>query len=856
MYHLVQRRRDQAGEAHHVRADFLGGVENALGRRHHAEVVDLEIVALQHHADDVLADVVDVALHRGEHDLASAARFAVLLRLDERHQMRHRPLHHAGALHHLRQEHLAGAEQVADRVHAVHQRPLDHVDGPRRGQPRLLGIVDDVAVDAFHQRMAQPFGDRQAAPLGVVRRGGALPGAAVALRRLEQALGGVGAAIQHRVFHRLLEVGGNLVVDGELAGVDDAHGEPGVDGVVEEDRVDGFAHAVVAAKRERDVADAAGGVNEREALLRPAHGVDEVAPVAVVFLDAGGDGEDVGVEHDVFGREAGLFHQQPVAAFDDLLAPRKGIGLAALVEGHHHRRGAVAPAQPRLFQERFLAALEADRVDDALALHAAQAGFDHVPVAGVDHHRHAGDVRLGHGEVEEAPHRRHAVRHPFVHVHVDDLGAVLHLLAGDVQRCGEVAGLHQAAELRRAGHVGALADVHEQRLVVDAQRLQAGEREAGARCRQRARLGPGSAFGQGADVFRRGAAAAADEIHPAARDEVADGLRHLLGGLVVAAEGIGQASVRMYAHESAGDLRQLLHVRTQRLGTQGAVQADDQRLGVAHGVPERFRRLPGERASAGVGDRAGDHHRQALAVLEQFVESEQRRLGVQRVEHRLDHDEVRAAVDQPARRFPVRDDEFLEGDVAGARIAHVRGNARRAVGGAEHAGHPARASGAGRGIRRPSGDGGGGEVQFLGQVFQPVVGLGDARGGEGVGLDDVRAGVEIGAMDCLHDVRARQRQHIAVALQRRVVAGEALAAVVRLLQAVGLLHGADRAVEHQHALGERLGQGMVRIERQAYSSGVAATARESTRPARRRLGDSRQLQVERRSLSAGLAYDE
>ena len=344
VYHLVQGRRDQAGEAHHVRADFLGGVENALGRRHHAEVVDLEVVALQHHADDVLADVVDVALHRGEHDLAGAARFAVLLRFDERHEMRHRPLHHPGALHHLRQEHLADAEQVADGVHAVHQRPLDHVDGPRRGQPRLLGIVDDVAVDAFHQRMAQPFGDRPAAPLGVVRRGCALPGAAVALRRLEQALGGVGAAIQHRVLHRVLEVGGNLVVDGELAGVDDAHGQPGVDGVVEEDRVDGFAHAVVAAKRERDVADAAGGMDEREALLRPAHGVDEVAPVAVVFVDAGGDGEDVGVEHDVFRREVGLFHQQPVAAFDDLLAPRKRVGLAAFVEGHHHRRGAVAPA--------------------------------------------------------------------------------------------------------------------------------------------------------------------------------------------------------------------------------------------------------------------------------------------------------------------------------------------------------------------------------------------------------------------------------------------------------------------------------------------------------------------------------
>ena len=39
-------------------------------RHHHAEVGDLVAVAAQHDADDVLADVVDVALHGGDHHLA------------------------------------------------------------------------------------------------------------------------------------------------------------------------------------------------------------------------------------------------------------------------------------------------------------------------------------------------------------------------------------------------------------------------------------------------------------------------------------------------------------------------------------------------------------------------------------------------------------------------------------------------------------------------------------------------------------------------------------------------------------------------------------------------------------------
>ena len=48
----------------------LAVVEDLLRRHHDAEIDDLVVVALQHHADDVLADVVDVALDRGHHDLA------------------------------------------------------------------------------------------------------------------------------------------------------------------------------------------------------------------------------------------------------------------------------------------------------------------------------------------------------------------------------------------------------------------------------------------------------------------------------------------------------------------------------------------------------------------------------------------------------------------------------------------------------------------------------------------------------------------------------------------------------------------------------------------------------------------
>jgi hypothetical protein len=120
-----------------------------------------------------------------------------------------------------------------------------------------------------------------------------------------------------------------------------------------------------------------------------------------------------------------------------------------------------------------------DRVDDALALDAAQAGLDHFPLGGVDHDRHAGDVGLAGDQVEEAHHGGLAVQHGLVHVDVDDLGAVLHLLARDRQRLLELAGQDHAGEGLGAGDVGAFADVDEQAARADGDGLQAGQLHGG-----------------------------------------------------------------------------------------------------------------------------------------------------------------------------------------------------------------------------------------------------------------------------------------------------------------------------------------------------------------------------------------
>ena len=111
-----------------------------------------------------------------------------------------------------------------------------------------------------------------------------------------------------------------------------------------------------------------------------------------------------------------------------------GVGLALLVERHDDDRGAVAATQPGVLEERLLALLERDRVHDALALDALEAGLDDVPARRIDHDRHHADVGLAREQAQEARHRRDRVEHALIHVHVDELGAGIDLLAGHHDR--------------------------------------------------------------------------------------------------------------------------------------------------------------------------------------------------------------------------------------------------------------------------------------------------------------------------------------------------------------------------------------------------------------------------------------
>ena len=400
--------------------------------------------------------------------------------------MGHGLLHHARRFHHLGQEHLARAEQIADHVHAVHQRAFDDLNRPSatRGdfRARFFGVFDDKRGDAMHHRVSQAFFDRlrvvrRTAPIEVVFAPRSTP--LETLGNFEQPLGvgqlARGRAIQHHVFHAIAQLRIQSLVDAELARVDDAHIHASANRVIQENRMYRLAYCVVATKRERHVRHAAADFRVRQVLFDPARRVDEIDRVVVVLFDTGGDRENVRIENNVFRREADFVDQDVVAALANFGLALVSIGLAFLVEGHHDGGRAVAAYQPRVLLECLDAFLHRDRVDDRLALHAFQARFDHFPFRGVDHDGHACDIGFGRDQIQKAHHRRFRIEHGLVHVDIDHLRAVLDLLARDHQRLVELGVQDHAGERFRAGYVGAFADIDEQCASACIERLEASQ---------------------------------------------------------------------------------------------------------------------------------------------------------------------------------------------------------------------------------------------------------------------------------------------------------------------------------------------------------------------------------------------
>ena len=109
-------------------------------------------------------------------------------------------------------------------------------------------------------------------------------------------------------------------------------------------------------------------------------------------------------------------------------------------------------------------------------------------------------------------------------------------------------------------------------------------------------------------------------------------------------------------------------VRPQLRRAERAIEPDRQRPRVADRCPEGLDRVAREVAAGKVGEGHRDHQRQLAAErLLRLERRHDRGLGVQRVEHGLDQDEVDAAVDQRVDLLAIDGLDLVEVDLADSR---------------------------------------------------------------------------------------------------------------------------------------------------------------------------------------------
>ena len=194
------------------------------------------------------------------------------------------------------------------------------------------------------------------------------------------------------------------------------------------------------------------------------------------------------------------------------------------------------------------------------------------------------------------------------------------------------------------------------------------------------------------DVLRRRPAAPADDVDEAVLGERAEVAARVARLLVVLAHRVRQAGVRVARDVRVRDARELLEERAHLARAERAVDADDQRPGVLDGHPERLRRLAREIAAAAVDRGEREPERQ---LRRDVGRRDDRRLRVQRVEDRLDQEEVDAALGERGDLLRIARPHLVERHRAVRGIVDLRRDRERDVERADRAGDepwPVRAS--------------------------------------------------------------------------------------------------------------------------------------------------------------------
>ena len=207
MRHFLQRWRDQPGEPDDIHVFRARGFEDLARGHHDAQVDDLKVIALQHHADDILADVVHIAFDRGHEDLAlgSGRRSSFSASM--------KGIRWATAFFITRALLTTCGRNILPAPNRSPTTFMPSISGPSMTCKRALGLLarffgvfDNVFGDAFYQRVRQAFFHRCSRARLDLLLGLYAVCRCNCLGDIQQAFGGIVAAIEHHVFDALQQI--------------------------------------------------------------------------------------------------------------------------------------------------------------------------------------------------------------------------------------------------------------------------------------------------------------------------------------------------------------------------------------------------------------------------------------------------------------------------------------------------------------------------------------------------------------------------------------------------------------------------------------------------------------------------
>ncbi|MCY1521927.1 hypothetical protein D9M68_567660 [compost metagenome] len=227
--------------------------------------------------------------------------------------------------------------------------------------------------------------------------------------------------------------------------------------MVEEYRVHGFPHRIIAPEGERYIADPAAYAHLRIIFLYPFSSFEEIQGIAPVLIKPRSYRENVQVENDIGRFEFNHIDQDIIRSLHDLQSAGVIVGLSQLIKSHDDNRCTITLHQLCLADEGFFTLFKADGIDDCFTLQYLQTRLQDFPFGAVDHDRDTGNVGFGSNQVQEMYHSRLAIQQTVIHIYIQYLCATFYLVAGNIQCFGIFSLFDQAQKLLGARYICAFS---------------------------------------------------------------------------------------------------------------------------------------------------------------------------------------------------------------------------------------------------------------------------------------------------------------------------------------------------------------------------------------------------------------